>query len=75
MVHFIHDTNMGLSTPAAVDIVLSKIDIRTKKGSKKTNVLCDPNALVEDEQDTLGFHCANGPFIATQIQKPDICSM
>ncbi|KAG6916825.1 hypothetical protein DXG01_005210 [Tephrocybe rancida] len=48
----------------AVNITVSGIDIQTNTGSHNTNVLCDPTTLVVGEQATLGFQCANGPFVA-----------
>ena len=38
------------------------------KTADETTVLCDPSALAEGEQDTLGFECTNGKFVATEIK-------
>ncbi|KAG6827924.1 hypothetical protein H0H87_003324 [Tephrocybe sp. NHM501043] len=51
----------------AVNITVSGINIQTNTGSPNTNVLCDPATLVAGEQQTLGFQCANGPFVATSL--------
>ncbi|KAG8983397.1 hypothetical protein FRB90_006062, partial [Tulasnella sp. 427] len=40
-----------------------------KKGYNATTVICDPSTLVAGEQDTLGFLCQRGPYVATKIKK------
>lgn len=62
-----HDTHADAPARLALNISVANINIRTQKGSKQTDVLCDPATLVAGEQATLGFQCANGPFVATPV--------
>ncbi|PVF91036.1 hypothetical protein CPB86DRAFT_456015, partial [Serendipita vermifera] len=38
-----------------------------KKSYSDTTVICDPATLAPGQQDTLGFKCWNGKYIATRI--------
>ncbi|KAG8808731.1 hypothetical protein FRC17_003805 [Serendipita sp. 399] len=38
-----------------------------KKRYEDTTVICDPATLAPGAQDTLGFKCWNGPYVATRI--------
>ncbi|KAF9256201.1 putative endopolygalacturonase [Marasmius fiardii PR-910] len=53
----------------ALNITVQDINIHPfNKSENATTVICDPSTLASGEQDTLGFQCHNGPFIATPIK-------
>ncbi|TFK37604.1 pectin lyase fold/virulence factor [Crucibulum laeve] len=52
----------------ALNISLENIDIHPANKSANATVICDPNALADGEQDTLGFKCEDGPFQVTVIR-------
>ncbi|KAH7097874.1 pectin lyase fold/virulence factor [Auriculariales sp. MPI-PUGE-AT-0066] len=49
---------------------ISLVDINIKQHDEKTNanVLCNATTLAKDQQNTLGFQCADGEFKATEIK-------
>ncbi|KAG7087713.1 hypothetical protein E1B28_013660 [Marasmius oreades] len=53
----------------ALNIAVQDVKIHPNdKPENATTVICDPSTLAAGEQDTLGFQCQNGPFVATQIK-------
>ncbi|TFK29078.1 pectin lyase-like protein [Coprinopsis marcescibilis] len=55
---------LDLYPDTATNITLKEINIQPFNNPGGTpNVICDPAALSEAEESTLGFKCANGPFI------------
>ncbi|CAA7262631.1 unnamed protein product [Cyclocybe aegerita] len=66
------DTTKGiifdLYPETALSISVQNVTIHPfNQSAEATTVLCDPTTLAPGEQDTLGFKCENGPFIATAI--------
>lgn len=52
----------------ALNISVGKMDVHPfEKPANETTVICDPTTLVPGEQDTLGFNCTRGPYVATPI--------
>ncbi|KAJ6526620.1 pectin lyase fold/virulence factor [Mycena vulgaris] len=52
----------------AVNISVGKMDVHPfKKPPSATTVICDPATLAPGEQDTLGFNCTRGAYVATPI--------
>ncbi|KIM29881.1 glycoside hydrolase family 28 protein [Serendipita vermifera MAFF 305830] len=52
----------------ATGIHVGKVKVKPeKKKYSDTTVICDPTTLVAGEQDTLGFKCQRGPYVATPI--------
>ncbi|KAH8823855.1 putative endopolygalacturonase [Flagelloscypha sp. PMI_526] len=56
---------LDLYPGTATALNFQKINVKTHVPSETTQVLCDPATLADGEQDTLGFECQDGPFVAT----------
>jgi len=52
----------------ATNVTLVNIDIDQHDEKTPATVLCDPATLANGEQDVLGFKCADGEFVKTEIK-------
>ncbi|KAG9033790.1 hypothetical protein FS837_002384 [Tulasnella sp. UAMH 9824] len=60
---------MDLYPGTATNLHFKNIKVHPyKKPYSATTVICDPAALAPGEQDTLGFKCQRGPYVATKIK-------
>ncbi|KAF8918384.1 pectin lyase fold/virulence factor [Mucidula mucida] len=68
-----HNPLSSTSTLILVPLNLSflDIDVRPANTTATTTVICDPDALTDGEQATLGFECQDGPYVATEIEDSD----
>jgi hypothetical protein len=54
----------------ATNLSFSDIHVHPfNQGENATTVICDPSTLAKGEQDSLGFNCTRGPFVATEIKE------
>ncbi|PFH47436.1 glycoside hydrolase family 28 protein [Amanita thiersii Skay4041] len=60
---------LDLYPETALNITMTHINIHPfNRPDSNANVICDASALAPGEQDTLGFKCQTGPFVATEIK-------
>ncbi|KAG8949362.1 hypothetical protein FRC04_008597 [Tulasnella sp. 424] len=60
---------MDLYPGTATNLHFKNIKVHPyKKPYSATTVICDPATLAAGEQDTLGFKCQRGPYVATKIK-------
>ncbi len=51
-----------------MNVSVEEIDIHSHNSTGSSTVICDPGALTPGEQNTLGFLCKTGPYVATEIK-------
>ncbi|KAF9017680.1 pectin lyase-like protein [Hymenopellis radicata] len=62
---------LDLYPDTALNLSFLNIDIRPANATANTTVICDPDALTDGEQATLGFECQDGPYVVTEIEDSD----